>query len=743
MNDDLQTYIEPEMEARIVALVLGEASAFEAGELARLIAGKAELQTYQKRIEEIHGLVGEAYEEGDDSKWKLLDKRRGKVFSKIEERKREDRARIEKLREKQRSRQRLVYACAACLVVTMIMLVMMTEKALQEKVSYMSDSSVATEAMVDRKFQASSEARSYGLDESLAKGRSASMKDREEGPIAQSAAIPDAFFDRRREAMLELQMSSALANLGDAIPTLEESNQILRRSGATGPGARGYRTESSAIAGKADAPSSLNELVDADPASFEVPTGAKVGSLPLVGRFFREGQKENESREESSPMQRSRRVAVNGVAKKPAAPSSSQSKVIVANTTSPAATPVPVPEIPNLEMEFGDGDNFGDGWAGKKESAKKSASRGSQRPGAMALGVDKASDGGEPEGPGSSEAAATLASAEHLKSAVTTNGRLVAKKASLYDLKGEKNAETTIPLTSTAGANIEIDDSREVESKSEGLASLRRPSKPKSALVIPEMEPETELLREGVELQAEVDGKITSFRSRVDGERSRDSKTRSAGDFDGMLPAEEFQKSNGNGGIVAGGSGNHWDFDDTAGSKEGKPRRDAGRLTENKAANSPELFGLTSDIVTDSTDLPLTQSAGINSGFDDSLARKFGRSDSRGGEAVDRVTSRNNRDFIGNADRKKIPGIPPSEGPIEAELEELDIAVRGVVGKDFAKMKKRVVLDQGGSPTDRAAKEAYSYWADSGVKANAGKPESDVKVEICLLYTSPSPRDRG
>ena len=33
MSDELKTYIEPELEARLVALVLGEASAFEAEEL--------------------------------------------------------------------------------------------------------------------------------------------------------------------------------------------------------------------------------------------------------------------------------------------------------------------------------------------------------------------------------------------------------------------------------------------------------------------------------------------------------------------------------------------------------------------------------------------------------------------------------------------------------------------------------------------------------------------------------------
>ncbi|MFT6596457.1 MAG: anti-sigma factor RsiW, partial [Akkermansiaceae bacterium] len=44
MNDDLQSYIEPELEARIVALVLGEASAFEAEEMERLMEEMPELR---------------------------------------------------------------------------------------------------------------------------------------------------------------------------------------------------------------------------------------------------------------------------------------------------------------------------------------------------------------------------------------------------------------------------------------------------------------------------------------------------------------------------------------------------------------------------------------------------------------------------------------------------------------------------------------------------------------------------
>ncbi len=50
------------------------------------------------------------------------------------------------------------------------------------------------------------------------------------------------------------------------------------------------------------------------------------------------------------------------VERKPAAPSSSMSKVIAANTTSATAVPVPEVDVPVVTTDFGDGNDFGDGW---------------------------------------------------------------------------------------------------------------------------------------------------------------------------------------------------------------------------------------------------------------------------------------------------------------------------------------------------------------------------------------------
>jgi hypothetical protein len=52
----------------------------------------------------------------------------------------------------------------------------------------------------------------------------------------------------------------------------------------------------------------------------------------------------------------------NEVEKKPSAPSSNMAKVIAANTPSATAVPVPDQVVTEPSLDFGDGDDFGDGW---------------------------------------------------------------------------------------------------------------------------------------------------------------------------------------------------------------------------------------------------------------------------------------------------------------------------------------------------------------------------------------------
>ena len=62
-----------------------------------------------------------------------------------------------------------------------------------------------------------------------------------------------------------------------------------------------------------------------------------------------------------------KREMTRAVERKPSAPSSSMAKVIAANTTSLTAVPIPDVDTPDPSADFGDGNDFGDGWGSAEE----------------------------------------------------------------------------------------------------------------------------------------------------------------------------------------------------------------------------------------------------------------------------------------------------------------------------------------------------------------------------------------
>ncbi|NNM30577.1 MAG: DUF3520 domain-containing protein [Akkermansiaceae bacterium] len=82
-NSDLHAWIEPEMEARIVAAILGEASDFERDELERLMNERPELRVFKRRLEAVHGLIGDAVATHRDPEWRLGSARRAELLEAI------------------------------------------------------------------------------------------------------------------------------------------------------------------------------------------------------------------------------------------------------------------------------------------------------------------------------------------------------------------------------------------------------------------------------------------------------------------------------------------------------------------------------------------------------------------------------------------------------------------------------------------------------------------------------------
>src|SRR6478735_4451689 len=109
------------VEARIVAWVLGEASAFEAAELARLCEENPELLLFHRRMLALHGLLAEAESTAADSEWKLAAEKRGaldEILGQVNviplDSQKELRVR--------RAGMRAFFAIAACLVLAVVVL---------------------------------------------------------------------------------------------------------------------------------------------------------------------------------------------------------------------------------------------------------------------------------------------------------------------------------------------------------------------------------------------------------------------------------------------------------------------------------------------------------------------------------------------------------------------------------------------------------------------------------------------
>jgi len=82
LNSHLNPLNDPELEARIVAWVVGEASAFEIAELTRIIAEKPELGIFKRRMEAVQGFAGEAIRP-DQNPLRLSEERRLKLLQAI------------------------------------------------------------------------------------------------------------------------------------------------------------------------------------------------------------------------------------------------------------------------------------------------------------------------------------------------------------------------------------------------------------------------------------------------------------------------------------------------------------------------------------------------------------------------------------------------------------------------------------------------------------------------------------
>ena len=121
MNDStpFDTIGDGPLEARIVAWVLGEASAFEAAELGRLCDERPELEIFRRRLLALHGLLAEAATSGPDEAWKLPPEKRTPLDELFGVEQASVPAADPEVRIR-RSGRRALWAIAACLVVSVV-----------------------------------------------------------------------------------------------------------------------------------------------------------------------------------------------------------------------------------------------------------------------------------------------------------------------------------------------------------------------------------------------------------------------------------------------------------------------------------------------------------------------------------------------------------------------------------------------------------------------------------------------
>ena len=73
-NEPLETWIDPNLEVRILSMILGEASEFEQAELQKEILGNSEIKAFYQRMLEIHELLENVNISSDgvtSNDWKL------------------------------------------------------------------------------------------------------------------------------------------------------------------------------------------------------------------------------------------------------------------------------------------------------------------------------------------------------------------------------------------------------------------------------------------------------------------------------------------------------------------------------------------------------------------------------------------------------------------------------------------------------------------------------------------------
>ena len=132
-SDDLESGLNPELEAQIVALIHGELSGEALAAVEAELAKDPAAEVYRERMEFVHQMLGEVSGREEDKEWTLAPERRAHLLETFSTAGASESGQeivdLESLREKRarRAGRRMMWSVAACFVFSLFLVTLVTE----------------------------------------------------------------------------------------------------------------------------------------------------------------------------------------------------------------------------------------------------------------------------------------------------------------------------------------------------------------------------------------------------------------------------------------------------------------------------------------------------------------------------------------------------------------------------------------------------------------------------------------
>jgi Mg-chelatase subunit ChlD len=300
-DETIGVWHDPEVEVRIVAMVLGEASDFEKAELERMIAEDSGLKQFYSEMSDLHGGVLSAVQKDDDAGWKLSTERRNSVLGKLgQPTELVVPAAAQKESNTSRYQWRSFMSIAACLLITLFIMAVMFPARMTQNVK-------SQPVIISYSAAYDSDKQSEELEESMEFIDGIIAEENIPTPAMENVVLA------KRKPKKNQQLAKEKSLWSQSSTVLLSDNLSMNETA--------YSSRKSKMQGREDS-------------RFSAVATPTTDDLEGISRTERQLS----------------------------APSSSMAKVIASSSTTPAAVPVPDIAVAEPSLDFGNGDDFGEGW---------------------------------------------------------------------------------------------------------------------------------------------------------------------------------------------------------------------------------------------------------------------------------------------------------------------------------------------------------------------------------------------